>query len=68
MNPGLSDHSPLVMHCYARVQEKGKPFKFFNYMADHGNFINIIEDFLGVVEDIQSILGTLKTMKLHIKQ
>ena len=44
MNPGLSDHSPLLFQCHHRVHTKGKPFNFFNYMAEHGGFLQVVRD------------------------
>lgn len=43
MNPGISNHSPLVLQCVAPGQSKGRPFKFFNYMVEHEYFLHIIE-------------------------
>lgn len=41
LNPGLSDHSPLLLKCTPSQNQGGRPFKFFN-MADHDEFDNIV--------------------------
>ncbi|XP_021860628.2 uncharacterized protein [Spinacia oleracea] len=43
LNPGLSDHSPLLLSCNVNVCTGGRPFKFFNYMADHPNFLQTVQ-------------------------
>ncbi|XP_021866145.1 uncharacterized protein [Spinacia oleracea] len=40
---GLSDHSPLLMSCNVNVCTAGRPFKFFNYMADHPKFLQTVQ-------------------------
>ncbi|XP_010667082.1 uncharacterized protein LOC104884178 [Beta vulgaris subsp. vulgaris] len=39
MNPGLSVHSPLIFQCAQTAQGKVRPFKFFNHMAGHAEFL-----------------------------
>lgn len=43
MNPGLSYHSPLVMTCNTQLGSGSRPFKFFNYMGDHPNFLSVVQ-------------------------
>ncbi|XP_056688365.1 uncharacterized protein [Spinacia oleracea] len=43
VNPGLSDHSPLVMTCKSHVGGGSRPFKFFNYMAEHDSFLSVVK-------------------------
>lgn len=31
-NPGISDHSPLMITCHSSGQSGGRPFQFFNYI------------------------------------
>ncbi|XP_056697775.1 uncharacterized protein [Spinacia oleracea] len=40
---GISDHSPLVMSCNIRLGGGSRPFKFFNYMADHALFLDVVK-------------------------
>jgi hypothetical protein len=42
-NPGVSDHCPLVLSVADSPKGGGRPFRFFNYLADHSNFENIVE-------------------------
>ncbi|XP_021863179.1 uncharacterized protein [Spinacia oleracea] len=44
LNPGLPDHSPLVLTCKLEDHSKGRPFRFFNYMADHPSFNQVVQD------------------------
>ncbi|XP_021861226.2 uncharacterized protein [Spinacia oleracea] len=43
VNPGLSDHSPLVMTCSSSSVGGGRPFKFFDYMAEHDKFLDSVK-------------------------
>lgn len=44
MNSGVSDHSPLVMQLGSKCNSKGRPFKFFNYMTEHEEFVHIVKN------------------------
>ncbi|XP_021852263.2 uncharacterized protein [Spinacia oleracea] len=44
LNPGISDHSPLLLSCNINVKTGGRPFKFFNYMADHDEFMQVVQE------------------------
>lgn len=44
MNPSLSDHSPLMVDCHIIGSTRSKPFKFFNNMADHPNFLDLVKN------------------------
>ncbi|XP_021866679.2 uncharacterized protein [Spinacia oleracea] len=44
LNSGLSDHTPLIMRYKVNVKQGGRPFKFFNYMADHKDFLTIVQE------------------------
>lgn len=70
MNLGISDHSPLVLQCVAAGQSKGRPFRFFNYMAEHECFLPILENSWGQYSGenmMQSIWRRLKEIKQHLK-
>lgn len=41
--PGVSDHSPCLISWGNSSQSGGKPFKFFNYLTSHSQFIPIVE-------------------------
>ncbi|XP_056695388.1 uncharacterized protein [Spinacia oleracea] len=41
--PGISDHSPLFMSCNIHLGGGSRPFKFFNYMADHAKFLDVVK-------------------------
>ena len=47
MNPGLSDHCPLIVNLNNSVDTYPRrrcPFKFFNFWADHPSFIDLVKD------------------------
>ncbi|XP_019257668.1 PREDICTED: uncharacterized protein LOC109235874 [Nicotiana attenuata] len=44
MNPLFSDHSPLGIKINVKCDTKRRPFKFYNYMADHPEFGQIVEN------------------------
>lgn len=44
LNPGLSDHSPLLMSYNMNMQKGGRPFNFFNYMANHQDFNKVVQE------------------------
>lgn len=43
MNPGLSDHCPLMYCCAFASPERGRPFRFFNALAQHGEFTSVVQ-------------------------
>jgi hypothetical protein len=43
LNPGVSDHSPAVVYLTPSPKPKMKPFKFFNFLADHPQFLQTIQ-------------------------
>ena len=42
--PGISDHSPIVIHVTAPVRKKGMPFKFYNYWTPLDRFYDIVHE------------------------
>ena len=43
LKSSLSDHCPLLIKCIPEFQGGGRPFKFFNYLADHPNFLTMVD-------------------------
>ncbi|XP_056695637.1 uncharacterized protein [Spinacia oleracea] len=43
INPGLSDHSLLLMTCTINLNSGSRPFKIFNYMAYHPSFLKVVQ-------------------------
>lgn len=43
-NAGVSDHTPLVITCGFQNRSGGRPFKFFNHLADHEDFERVVKD------------------------
>lgn len=48
--PGVSDHSPVVVKV-AEMPRSRKPFRFFNFWADHPGFLPLVREVW--LEDIQ---------------
>lgn len=44
LSSGLSDHSPLVIRGDIQIRQGGRPFKFFNYMAEHQDFGQVVRE------------------------
>jgi hypothetical protein len=40
--PSISDHSALLLKDSDDLAKPGKPFRFFNYMALHSDFDDIV--------------------------
>lgn len=43
LNPCLSDHSPLLINCIPEYSGRGRPFRFFNFLADHSKFQQTVQ-------------------------
>lgn len=43
-NPQSSDHTPLIINLQNHDQHHSKPFRFFNYLCDHHEFLKVVED------------------------
>lgn len=41
--PGISDHSPAIVHVAPPPKPTPKPFKFFDFIADHPLFLSIVQ-------------------------
>jgi len=44
LEKGVSDHSPALVTIAKLVSYGPKPFKFFNFWADHRNFLDWIKE------------------------
>ena len=44
LNPSISDHSPILVTLSADSHGGGRPFKIFNYLVHHKDFLPLIED------------------------
>ncbi|XP_021859668.1 uncharacterized protein [Spinacia oleracea] len=70
MNPGLSDHTPLVMNYKVNMKKGGRPFKFFNYMADHPQFLQAVQkgwEKNQTTSTMQNVWSKLKAVKVEHK-
>ncbi|XP_056698108.1 uncharacterized protein [Spinacia oleracea] len=70
MNPGLSDHTPLVMNYKVNMKKGGRPFKFFNYMADHPQFFQAVQkgwEKNTTTSAMQNVWSKLKAVKVELK-
>jgi hypothetical protein len=71
LQPLFSDHSPLILHVCDDKAKVGKPFQFFNYMAEHANFDTLIKENWEVPVatcNLQHILDQLKRIKSGLKE
>ncbi|XP_060200597.1 uncharacterized protein LOC132628856 [Lycium barbarum] len=63
MEPLFSDHSPLSLSIVEQRMVHHKPFKFYNYMADHEGFIEAVR---GIEEKIDASRKKLTDIQLLI--
>ncbi|XP_016496012.1 uncharacterized protein LOC107815018 [Nicotiana tabacum] len=47
LEPSFSDHSPICVNICTRKMRRAKPFKFYNYLADHQEFSTRVEEYWG---------------------
>lgn len=64
LNPGLSDHSPLLMKWVEEISHKGRPFRFLNYMLEHDDFDDTVS-WCG--SGLAKIWQQLKQVKVALK-
>ncbi|XP_058192110.1 uncharacterized protein LOC131309505 [Rhododendron vialii] len=43
LTPGVSDHSPAMVNINPSPQKFKKPFKFFDFLGDHPQFLNVVQ-------------------------
>ncbi|XP_021854438.2 uncharacterized protein [Spinacia oleracea] len=67
LNPGLSGHSPHLLDCKVVRQRGSRPFKFFNYMAEHPKFHQIVQEGWGSVVNGTTMFQVWHKLKV-IKQ
>lgn len=70
-NAGVSDHSPLVFECASSSNPCGRPFTFFNFLAQHSKFEQVVAE--SWVADISStglklVWDKLKRLKGGLKR
>ncbi|GAV91122.1 Exo_endo_phos domain-containing protein [Cephalotus follicularis] len=76
-SPGISDHSPVSIQLMRHL-DKGKPFKFLNFWADHVDFIKTVKEewdkvFSGsplmvIHKKLKSLKGPLKRLSSRLDE
>ncbi|XP_060212076.1 uncharacterized protein LOC132639653 [Lycium barbarum] len=61
LNPGMSDHTPILIQYLPQTHTHPKPFKLFSTVMEHPDFTNILDTVWG-----KNIVGT-KMFKLWMK-
>ena len=73
LNPGLSDHCPLLVNLNSSVDTRPKrrsPFKFFNFWADHPVFLDLVKDAWDIDmygTPMYRLTRKLRSVKIHLK-
>ncbi|XP_070013796.1 uncharacterized protein [Nicotiana sylvestris] len=70
MEPQFSHHSPLKIKFDQYTGEKNKPFRFFNCIAEHQDFLPLIEDCWKLPTPktyMRSVSNKLKCIKQRLK-
>lgn len=43
LNANILDHFPILLNIKSEDRVGGRPFKFFNYLVEHLDFLSVIE-------------------------
>lgn len=70
-NPGISDHSPLVLDTAVKSEVGMGLFKFFNHLVQHPMFMNIITQIWSnelITQGFRAIVKRLEMTKQMLKE
>ncbi|XP_019259894.1 PREDICTED: uncharacterized protein LOC109237950 [Nicotiana attenuata] len=70
LDPYFSDHTPLVVEIGGRGSKGAKPFKFFNHLAKHPEFITLVKKTWGSRQHskgMETVWYKLKQVKQELK-
>ena len=70
-NPQTSDHTPLLLILTRHYQKGNKPFRFFNYICDHQDFLQVVRESWNATNigtGMQRIWYKLKNVKSGLKK
>ncbi|XP_009592517.1 uncharacterized protein [Nicotiana tomentosiformis] len=68
MDPHFSDHSPLSIEVEITMDNKKKPFKFYNCLAEYPNFAQLVQEgWQNRSVDMKGIWYNLKIVKATLK-
>ncbi|XP_031253529.1 uncharacterized protein LOC116111492 [Pistacia vera] len=71
LTPGISDHCPMVVYSGLNFQGKKSPFKFFNFWAEHEDFLPMVERVWSVEVEgnpMYKLVSKLKALKVELKR
>ncbi|XP_019254004.1 PREDICTED: uncharacterized protein LOC109232713 [Nicotiana attenuata] len=63
LNPGVSDHSPMIMRCGEKRRMYPKPFKFFVNVMEHPEFHARLKKVWGQNKDMNAMLKVSKKLQ-----
>ena len=66
--PGISDHSPAVVFLHPSIGKFNKPFKFFNFLADHPKFLDVVQQVWRVIVIGNPMYVTCEKLRLLQKE
>lgn len=70
-SPGISDHSPAVVYLLPNPKKVSKPFKFFDFLADHSQFLPIVQKVwrkIIIGNPMYGVCEKLKLLQYEFKQ
>ncbi|XP_031252301.1 uncharacterized protein LOC116110228 [Pistacia vera] len=71
LTPGISDHFLMVVDSGLNFQGKKSPFEFFNFWAEHEDFLPIVERVWSVEVEgnpMYRLVSKLKALKVELKR
>ncbi|XP_031272152.1 uncharacterized protein LOC116130575 [Pistacia vera] len=71
LTPGISDHCPMVFDSGLNFQGKKSPFKFFNFWAEHEDFLSMVERVWSLEVEgnpMYRLVFKLKALKVELKR
>ncbi|XP_019263452.1 PREDICTED: uncharacterized protein LOC109241192 [Nicotiana attenuata] len=71
MEPFISDHTPLCLQFEEINAEGPKPYRFYNYVAEHPDFLQVVDKAWSTVtrgEGMERIWQKLKAVNIELKK
>ncbi|KAH0862042.1 hypothetical protein HID58_079253 [Brassica napus] len=64
---GISDHARCVVHLTGNQNEARKPFRFFNYLTEHAEFLQVVKRVWETTQEIHHSRSALSRFQAKLK-